>query len=75
MTTRQDIPPVPVPFRLAVPDGVWLRERLTRTRWPDEIAGSERWTDMARGGHFAALEVPELLAGDIAAFFRPLCET
>jgi pimeloyl-ACP methyl ester carboxylesterase len=32
----------------------------------------ERWTQMPRGGHFAALEQPELLANDVAAFFRPL---
>jgi pimeloyl-ACP methyl ester carboxylesterase len=32
----------------------------------------ERWTEMPRGGHFAALEEPELLAGDIREFFRPL---
>jgi len=31
----------------------------------------ERWTEMPRGGHFAALEEPELLAEDIRAFFRP----
>ena len=31
-----------------------------------------RWTVMPRGGHFAALEVPELLAGEVAAFYRPL---
>jgi hypothetical protein len=27
---------------------------------------------MPRGGHFAALEEPGLLAEDIRAFFRPL---
>jgi hypothetical protein len=27
---------------------------------------------MPRGGHFAALEVPDLLADDVVAFFRPL---
>jgi len=27
---------------------------------------------MPRGGHFAAMEQPELLAEDIRAFFRPL---
>ena len=32
----------------------------------------QRWTEMPRGGHFAALEEPELLADDIRAFFRPL---
>jgi pimeloyl-ACP methyl ester carboxylesterase len=30
-----------------------------------------RWTDMPRGGHFAAMEQPELLADDIRALFRP----
>jgi pimeloyl-ACP methyl ester carboxylesterase len=29
-----------------------------------------RWTEMPRGGHFAALEQPELLAQDLWAFFR-----
>ncbi len=31
-----------------------------------------RWTEMPRGGHFAAMEEPELLAADMRAFFRPL---
>ena len=31
-----------------------------------------RWTEYPRGGHFAALEVPELLAADITAFFGSL---
>jgi pimeloyl-ACP methyl ester carboxylesterase len=31
----------------------------------------ERWTQMPRGGHFAALEEPELLVEDLRAFFRP----
>lgn len=30
------------------------------------------WTEFDTGGHFAALEVPELLIGDIRRFFRPL---
>ncbi|MFE2288767.1 epoxide hydrolase family protein [Streptomyces sp. NPDC059443] len=29
-----------------------------------------RWTSYDRGGHFAAMEVPELLVGDVRAFFR-----
>lgn len=28
------------------------------------------WTDMPRGGHFAALEQPELLLEDVRALFR-----
>jgi pimeloyl-ACP methyl ester carboxylesterase len=39
-------------------------------RLAEETFNIARWTDLPRGGHFAALEVPELLAGDIAAFFR-----
>ncbi|MFJ1867590.1 epoxide hydrolase family protein [Streptomyces sp. NPDC088097] len=29
-----------------------------------------RWTSYDRGGHFPAMEVPELLVGDVRAFFR-----
>src|SRR4029077_10145688 len=32
----------------------------------------QRWTEMPRGGHFAAMEEPKLLADDIRAFFPPL---
>jgi hypothetical protein len=31
-----------------------------------------RWTAMPRGGHFAAMEEPELLAADIREFYREL---
>jgi len=31
-----------------------------------------RWTEMPKGGHFAAMEQPELLAKDLREFFRPL---
>jgi pimeloyl-ACP methyl ester carboxylesterase len=31
-----------------------------------------RWSKMPKGGHFAALEQPELLAQEIREFFRPL---
>jgi hypothetical protein len=32
----------------------------------------QHWTNMPRGGHFAALEEPAMLAKDIRDFFRPL---
>lgn len=32
----------------------------------------QRWTELPRGGHFAAFEEPELLAEEIRDFFRPL---
>ena len=31
-----------------------------------------RWTEMKKGGHFAAMEQPEALAHEIREFFRPL---
>jgi epoxide hydrolase len=30
------------------------------------------WSEFDRGGHFAAMEAPDLLVGDVRAFFRPL---
>jgi pimeloyl-ACP methyl ester carboxylesterase len=40
--------------------------------WAERFFNVQRWTEMPRGGHFAALEEPELLAQDIREFFRPL---
>jgi pimeloyl-ACP methyl ester carboxylesterase len=40
--------------------------------WAERVYEVARWTEMPRGGHFAALEEPELLAEDIRDFFRPL---
>ena len=36
---------------------------------PDNIV---RWSEFDRGGHFAALEAPDLLTADIREFFRTL---
>jgi pimeloyl-ACP methyl ester carboxylesterase len=40
--------------------------------WVERGYNVQQWTQMPRGGHFAAAEEPELLAGDICAFFRKL---
>ena len=40
--------------------------------WAERFFTVQRWTEMPRGGHFAALEQPELLVNDIREFFRPL---
>jgi epoxide hydrolase len=40
--------------------------------WVERLYDVHRWTEMAEGGHFPALEVPGLLVDDIRAFFRPL---
>ena len=40
--------------------------------WVERAANLTHYSDFPRGGHFAALEEPELLVEDIRAFFRPL---
>ncbi|RSD25801.1 epoxide hydrolase family protein [Amycolatopsis eburnea] len=63
-------PPVnTVPTAVAVfPDdiGLPIRELAERT---DKIV---RWTEFPRGGHFAGLEEPDALIGDVRAFFSSL---
>jgi pimeloyl-ACP methyl ester carboxylesterase len=39
--------------------------------WAERFFNVQRWTEMPQGGHFAAMEEPELLAQDIRAWFRP----
>ena len=61
--------------RVIPPLGVALfpRELLLPPRsWVERVFDVRRWTTMPRGGHFAAMEQPHLLAEDIRAFFRPL---
>ena len=50
------------PKELARAPRAWVENRM-------KIA---HWTDMPRGGHFAAMEQPQLLLDDVRAFFRPL---
>ena len=45
--------------------------------WPprpyvERMYNVQRWTEMPRGGHFAALEAPDLLLDDLRAFARTL---
>jgi pimeloyl-ACP methyl ester carboxylesterase len=49
------------------------KELVTPPReWAERFFDVARWTEMPRGGHFAALEQPELLAEDLRAFFREI---
>ncbi|MFE3259076.1 epoxide hydrolase family protein [Nocardia sp. NPDC059091] len=41
-------------------------------RYCEEANTITRWVDVDRGGHFAAMEEPELLVDDIREFFRDL---
>jgi pimeloyl-ACP methyl ester carboxylesterase len=68
-------PPLKVGQHIEVPAGVALFPKdilLPPREWVERSFRLQRWTQMPRGGHFAALEEPELLAEDIRAFFRPL---
>jgi microsomal epoxide hydrolase len=67
--------PIPDGARIEVPTGyaAFPREILLPPRsWAERVFNIQRWTVMPRGGHFAALEEPELLAADLREFFRPL---
>jgi epoxide hydrolase len=50
---------------------VFGRDSVSR-RLMDPEKRIEHWTELDRGGHFPAMEVPELLTEDIRSFFRPL---
>ena len=43
--------------------------------WAERFFNVQRWSEMPRGGHFAALEEPEALVKDIREFFRSLRST
>ena len=64
-----------VPAFRDVPLGiaVFPKEVLyARRRWLEPDYRLTRWTEFDRGGHFAAMEEPDLLVDDVRAFFRPL---
>jgi pimeloyl-ACP methyl ester carboxylesterase len=59
----------------SVPAGFALfpKDLVTPPReWAERFFNVQRWTEMPRGGHFAAAEEPEMLADEIRAMFRPL---
>ena len=67
-----------------IPDGEQIKVPTGYAEFPKEIihpprslaertyANIQRWSRMPKGGHFAALEQPDLLAQEIREFFRPL---
>jgi pimeloyl-ACP methyl ester carboxylesterase len=64
------------PVRAPAGFAIFANEFRSPGRPPRELAERyytvRRWTEHPRGGHFPALEEPELLAGELRAFFRPL---
>jgi pimeloyl-ACP methyl ester carboxylesterase len=61
------------PPRNPVPTGVLVStEDVTIRRWASRENNIVHWTELDRGGHFAALEVPEAFVSDVRKFFRGL---
>ncbi len=61
--------------KMRVPSGIAVfPQEISRPprEWAERAYDLRRWTEMPRGGHFAAMEEPELLVEDIRAFFRDL---
>jgi epoxide hydrolase len=56
-----------------VPTGVAVfAEDISIRRYAEQVNNIVRWSEFDRGGHFAALEAPDLLIADVREFFRPL---
>jgi len=61
---------VPAAFAF-FPGGAHLKDISQPPReWAERFFNVQRWTEMPRGGHFAAMEEPELLVEDIRTWFR-----
>jgi microsomal epoxide hydrolase len=59
--------PITVPTGVAnFPAEVGRSER----RWAERRYNIVHWSELDRGGHFAAMEVPDLFVGDVRDFFR-----
>ncbi len=61
--------------KMKVPSGIAVfPHEISRPprEWAERAYNLKRWTEMPRGGHFAAMEEPGLLVEDIRAFFRDL---
>ncbi|MER5713811.1 epoxide hydrolase family protein [Streptomyces sp. NPDC002132] len=56
--------------RGTVPTAVLLSAHdVTIRRWAERDHNIVRWTELDRGGHFLAMEAPELLVSDVREFF------
>jgi pimeloyl-ACP methyl ester carboxylesterase len=57
--------PSPVPTGVAV-----FAEDISIRRYAEQVNNVVHWSEFDRGGHFAAMEAPDLLVGDVREFFR-----
>lgn len=61
------------PTPSSTPTGVAVfAEDVAIRRYSEQLNTITRWTDFERGGHFAALEAPDLFVDDVRAFFATL---
>jgi len=62
--------------KIRVPTGVAMfpgeKDLIVPREFAERSYNITHWTDLPRGGHFAAAEEPELLVEDIRAFCRKL---
>jgi epoxide hydrolase len=58
-------PPSPTPVGVAA-----FAEDIAIRRYGEQGNNIVHWSDFDRGGHFAAMEAPDLFVGDVRAFFR-----
>jgi pimeloyl-ACP methyl ester carboxylesterase len=59
------------PTPSTVPTGVAVfAEDIPIRRYAEQGNNIEHWSEFDRGGHFAAMEAPDLLVGDVRRFFR-----
>jgi pimeloyl-ACP methyl ester carboxylesterase len=63
---------VAVPTALAAFYANFIPEGVPPREWVERLYDVRRYTPMPSGGHFPAVEEPELLARDIAAFFAEI---
>jgi pimeloyl-ACP methyl ester carboxylesterase len=63
---------VVVPTAVAMFGNHFIDEGIPPREWFERLYNVRQWTPMPSGGHFAAVEEPELLARDIASFFAAL---
>ena len=55
----------------STPTGVAVfAEDISIRRYAEQTNNIVHWSEFDRGGHFAAMEAPDLLVGDVREFFR-----
>ena len=65
----QDVGRVDVPTGIAV----YPHEIIRPPRaWCEQVYNVQHYTRQPKGGHFAAMEQPQLFVDDVRAFFRQL---